>query len=61
MKCPLCGLHGAGRIGRERYYCRQCFHEWSGKQSNLKIFAILKDGTLLPIKRESYLLEYTRL
>lgn len=44
--CPLCGSHKTGRIGRERYYCAECCHEWTGTV-DIKIYKILADGTTI--------------
>ncbi len=50
MDCPLCGARDVGRIGRERYYCRTCYHEWTDKSGEVKIFRIASDGTVMRLK-----------
>ncbi len=47
MKCPLCNANQIGRIGRERYYCHQCCHEWSKDSKQINAFRILEDGTVV--------------
>lgn len=44
--CPLCGAREVGRIGRERYYCRECCHEWTKGGGEVKIYEVLLDGTV---------------
>lgn len=44
-RCPFCGLHKVGRIGRERYFCAECCHEWTGTVDDITIYEILADGT----------------
>lgn len=50
--CPLCGARGVGRIGRERFYCRECCHEWTKGGGEVKIYAVLSDGSVEPLKPE---------
>jgi ribosomal protein L37AE/L43A len=50
--CPLCGARGVGRIGRERYYCRECCHEWTKGGGEVKIYEVLLDGSVEPLKTE---------
>lgn len=52
MDCPLCGMHGVGKIGRERYYCPECCHEWTVKSGEIKLFKISPDGTVARLKVE---------
>ncbi len=49
-RCPFCGARLIGRIGRDRYYCRECCHEWTGEQGDIKIFKILSDGTVASLQ-----------
>ena len=49
-RCPLCGARLIGRIGRDRYYCRECCHEWTGGQCDIKIYKILSDGTIASLQ-----------
>ena len=44
--CPLCGAREVGRIGRERYYCRECCHEWTKGGGEVKIYEVLSDGSV---------------
>ena len=46
MNCPLCGAREVGRIGRERYYCRECCHEWTKGGGEVKIFEVMSDGSV---------------
>lgn len=48
--CPLCGSREIGRIGRQRYYCSECCHEWTGKFNQIKIYSIFPDGTVASLK-----------
>jgi len=48
--CPICGAREVGRIGRERYYCRECCHEWTKGGGEVKIYAVLSDGSVEPLK-----------
>ncbi len=50
MTCPVCGAHSAGQIGRERYYCGECCHEWVEKEHNIEVFNITPDGKLYTLK-----------
>ncbi|TGE31972.1 hypothetical protein [Desulfosporosinus sp. Sb-LF] len=47
--CPLCGAREVGRIGRERYYCRECCHEWTKGGGEVKIYEVLSDGSVEPL------------
>lgn len=51
--CPLCGVRDVGRIGRERYYCRECCHEWTKGDGELKIYEVLSDGSVEQLGIES--------
>ncbi|MDR3269926.1 MAG: hypothetical protein LBT32_00200 [Peptococcaceae bacterium] len=44
--CPFCNSHKIGRIGRERYFCAECCHEWTGTV-DVTIYEILADGTMV--------------
>lgn len=46
MNCPLCDARDVGRIGRERYYCRECCHEWTKGDGMVKIYEVLSDGSV---------------
>ncbi|AFQ46066.1 hypothetical protein [Desulfosporosinus meridiei] len=46
MNCPLCEARDVGRIGRERYYCRECCHEWTKGDGVVKIYEVLSDGSV---------------
>jgi len=48
--CPLCGARAVGRIGRERYYCRECCHEWTKGGGEVKIYEVLSDGSVEPLE-----------
>ncbi len=48
--CPICGGRTVGRIGRERYYCGECCHEWIEGKETLKVYRILSDGTVSCLK-----------
>jgi len=50
--CPICGAREVGRIGRERYYCRECCHEWTKGGGEVKIYEVLSDGSVEPLKLE---------
>ncbi|EHQ91926.1 hypothetical protein [Desulfosporosinus youngiae] len=62
MNCPLCEARDIGRIGRERYYCRECCHEWTKGDGVVKIYEVLSDGTVvrLETKSESFQLPLSR-
>ncbi|MHB1407210.1 MAG: hypothetical protein ACYCV0_16685 [Desulfitobacteriaceae bacterium] len=49
-RCPFCGARLIGRIGRERYYCSECCHEWTVEEGHIKIYRILVDGTVDSLK-----------
>ncbi|KUO70586.1 MAG: hypothetical protein APF81_06365 [Desulfosporosinus sp. BRH_c37] len=51
-RCPLCGAREVGRIGRERYYCRECCHEWTKGGGEVKIYEVLSDGTVEQLETE---------
>lgn len=50
--CPFCGAREVGRIGRERYYCRECCHEWTKGGGEVKIFEVMPDGSVEPLITE---------
>ncbi|MGC7869927.1 hypothetical protein ACPUYX_00175 [Desulfosporosinus sp. SYSU MS00001] len=47
--CPFCGAREVGRIGRERYYCRECCHEWTKGGGEVKIYEVMSDGSVEPL------------
>ncbi len=60
--CPLCRAREVGRIGRERYYCRECCHEWTEGGGEVKIYEVLSDGSVeqLEIGHETFLHEFSQ-
>ncbi|WP_407306769.1 hypothetical protein [Desulfosporosinus sp. SB140] len=50
--CPFCGAREVGRIGRERYYCRDCCHEWTKGGGEVKIYEVMSDGSVEPLITE---------
>ena len=48
--CPLCGSRDTGRISRERYFCRECCHEWARDNGEVIIYEIAADGTAVRVK-----------
>ncbi|AET70641.1 hypothetical protein Desor_5261 [Desulfosporosinus orientis DSM 765] len=56
MNCPLCEARDVGRIGRDRYYCRECCHEWTKGDGVVQIYEVLSDGSVARIetKPESF-------
>lgn len=44
--CPFCGAREPGRIGRERYYCRECCHEWTKGGGEVRIYEVMPDGSV---------------
>lgn len=55
--CPICGAREVGRIGRERYYCRECCHEWTKGGGVVKIYEVLSDGSVEPLTTEQELFD----
>ena len=53
MNCPLCKAREVGRIGRERYYCRECCHEWTKGDGVVKIYEVLSDGSVERLESSS--------
>ncbi|MCO1601076.1 hypothetical protein [Desulfosporosinus nitroreducens] len=53
MNCPLCEARDVGRIGRERYYCRECCHEWTKGDGVVKIYEVLSDGSVERLETKS--------
>ncbi len=47
MLCPVCGAYSVGQIGRRRYYCGECYHEWVETEGKFKVFRISSDGHLV--------------
>ncbi len=50
MACPVCGANATGQIGRQRYYCGECCHEWLEKGNEIKVFGITTEGKLLSLR-----------
>lgn len=55
MNCPLCEAREVGRIGRERYYCRECCHEWTKGDGVVKIYEVLSDGSVARLEAKTEL------
>ncbi|MBC2722626.1 hypothetical protein [Desulfosporosinus sp.] len=53
MNCPLCEARDIGRIGRERYYCRECCHEWTKGDGVVKIYEVMSDGSVARLETNS--------
>lgn len=53
MNCPLCEARDIGRIGRERYYCRECCHEWTKGDGVVNIYEVLSDGSVARLETKS--------
>ncbi len=47
MNCPVCGHHYIGQIGRSRFYCQECCHEWIQTDTKVKVYKISLDGKLI--------------
>ena len=60
--CPLCNAREVGRIGRERYYCRECCHEWTKGGGEVKIFEVMSDGSVEQLETdfEPFFQEFTQ-
>lgn len=50
--CPVCGARSLGKIGRERYFCHECYHEWTGTVDNVRVYQVLSDGSVAYVKAE---------
>ena len=48
--CPFCGSRNTGRISRERYFCRECCHEWIRENGKVVIYEIASDGTAVRLQ-----------
>ena len=59
MNCPLCSAREVGRIGRERYYCRECCHEWTKGDEGVKIYAVMSDGSVERLESSPDSLSYS--
>lgn len=55
-KCPLCGGRDVGKIGRDRYYCGECCHEWTGERNSVRVYKIMQDGSITRLRTEAELL-----
>lgn len=53
MNCPLCEAREVGRIGRERYYCRECCHEWTMGDGLVKIYEVMSDGSVAKLETKT--------
>lgn len=47
LTCPVCGERGIGKVGVEQYYCWECCVEFVMKGSEIKVYNVLDDGTLI--------------
>lgn len=59
--CPICGAREAGRIGRDRYYCGECCHEWTRGDGEVKIYEVSSDGSIEQIMTILELEPFSRL
>jgi ribosomal protein L37AE/L43A len=57
--CPLCGAREVGRIGRERYYCRECCHEWTRGDGEVKIYQVMLDGSVEQLETDDFLNKFS--
>lgn len=44
--CVLCKGRQIGKIGRDRYYCSECYHEWTDGERGVQLFTIFPDGAV---------------
>lgn len=49
MRCPNCQCRDFGKIGTNQYYCWGCFLEFSISGSEVKLYRVEEDGTLLAL------------
>lgn len=51
MNCPVCGSRAVGKVGLEQYYCWECFVEYQCQGSDIKIFSVTEDGSLVDFEQ----------
>lgn len=51
--CPVCGAKSLGKIGRERYFCHECYHEWTGTVGDVRVYQVLSDGSVAYVKADA--------
>ncbi|WP_213818166.1 hypothetical protein [Garciella nitratireducens] len=49
MDCPVCSKKDIGKIGRNKYFCSNCFSEVSINKNTCNIFQIDENGSLIKI------------
>lgn len=47
MMCPVCGGKSTGKVGVDQYYCWDCFVEFRRQGSEIQIFDVAEDGSLM--------------
>ncbi|MCR4442040.1 MAG: hypothetical protein QHH10_07500 [Peptococcaceae bacterium] len=47
MNCPVCSGKAVGRVGIDRYYCWNCFLEYQLYGSEVRIYSVSEDGSLV--------------
>ncbi|CAM3888249.1 hypothetical protein ALPO108162_11190 [Alicyclobacillus pomorum] len=45
MRCPTCNGYNIGKIGRNHFFCRECYVEFVIKAGYIEIYEINDDGS----------------
>ena len=50
MRCPACKGLQVGRVGRDHFYCWNCYIEFAVRKDRVSMYEVAEDGTLVSIE-----------
>ena len=53
LVCPLCGGKAIGKVGAERFFCRDCCVEYRVTDEGVQVFSLSEDGSLIALEQQN--------
>jgi len=53
LVCPICGGKAIGKVGAERFFCRDCCVEYRVTDEGIQVFSVSEDGSLIALERQN--------
>ncbi|HHT02265.1 MAG TPA: hypothetical protein GXZ96_06205 [Firmicutes bacterium] len=54
LVCPVCHGHTIGKVGANRFYCRECCLEFSESRRGLQAYRLDDEGELVQLDRDEW-------
>ena len=52
LVCPICGGKAIGKVGAERFFCRDCCVEYRVSEEGVQVYSVSEDGSLIEFALE---------